>query len=137
MSGQRDGVLHRGGSLVQKQFAAASHGFSFRLLKETRMFELDYVVQMLHSEKQRASYAAVAGCTGGSAQGVMGGRVRNHLNSWVVAKKNGCPTGYQHTEIHPACRDQIRENWKNFISCPVELRRWLTAIMQSRNGVQV
>ncbi len=101
------------------------------------MLDLDHVVQLRCAYEQRASYAAVAGCTGGTAQRVMGDRPRNHLNSWVVAKKNGCPTGYQHTEIHPACRDQIRENWKNFISCPKKLRNWLTAIMQSRNGVQV
>ena len=132
MSGQRDGVLHRGGSLVQEQFAAASHGFSFRLLKETRMFELDYVVQLLDSKKQRASYAAVAGCTGKSAQGVMKDRQREYLNSWVVAKKNGCPTGYQHTEIHPDCQAQIRRNWRDFISEPEVLRAWLTALRRRR-----
>ncbi|MGV2338731.1 MAG UNVERIFIED_CONTAM: hypothetical protein LVR18_33515 [Planctomycetaceae bacterium] len=87
MSGQRDGVLHRAGSLVQKQFAAASHGFSFRLL------------------------------------------------NWLHRKKNGCPTGYQHTQIDPDCQAQIRQNWKAFISETEVLRAWLTALRPQAHGL--
>lgn len=28
-------------------------------------------------------------------------RVRNHYNSWIVARGNGMPTGYAPDEVHP------------------------------------
>ena len=55
---------------------------------------LSSLLANLHKHGQRATYGAVAGVVGGAPRSVMHGQVKAPENCWVVAKKNGKPTGY-------------------------------------------
>ena len=63
---------------------------------------LDQIVDLLSRNRQRATYAAVAELTGANPRKLMGGRPKDHPNSWVVAEKDGRPTGYGPEEVDPA-----------------------------------
>ena len=62
---------------------------------------LDTIVGMLAKNRQRATYGAVAELTGANPRTLMTGRPRNHLNSWIVAEKDGQPSKYAPEEIDP------------------------------------
>jgi hypothetical protein len=61
---------------------------------------------------------------GGLARGVMQGRNKSPVYSWIVAV-NGEPTGYSDTQIRPDCLRQIKEGNYNVIRDGEELRGWL------------
>ena len=87
--------------------------------------DLDSIVDQLNSRKQRATYGAVAGITGGIARGLMHNRSKSHLNSWVVAKSDGRPTGYTKDQIHPDCLHSILERPGDVIVDANVLESWL------------
>ena len=84
------------------------------------MWSVDEIIEMLEDLNRRATYGAVAAVAGGIALGVMQGRPRTMRNSWVVAKKNGLPTGYSKDELHPRLHAD-----RNVISRGHELRSLL------------
>jgi hypothetical protein len=51
----------------------------------------DRIIEMLNLRHQRATYGAIAGIVGGAAQGVMRGRDKLPMNSWVVASTTRKP----------------------------------------------
>jgi hypothetical protein len=112
-----------------------------RIAKNRRMEEtvfsgnaglsLDGIVHELDAGKQRATYKAVAELVGVLPRGLMSGRPRTPMYSWVVAasssseSRRGSPTGYSVNQIHPDCYRQIRERDDNIIDSPDVLREWL------------
>ena len=92
---------------------------------------LNSIIAELNERKQRATYGAVAGIVGGLPRGLMAGRERNHMNSWVVGAATGprrvCPTGCTNIQIHPDCLQQIRECSDSIIEDTATLRRWLNS----------
>ena len=86
---------------------------------------LDYVVGQLNLRKKRATYGAVAGIVGGLPRGLMQHRPKNHLNSWVLSKADGLPTGYNKEQIHPDCLRSILERPGDVIADCETLKAWL------------
>lgn len=95
--------------------------------------DLEGIVEKLAARRQRATYGAVAGVLGILPRGLMAGRAKAPLFSWVVAKtsnagtgaRKGWPTGYTDGEIDPACLEQCRRDPAGFIAEADELRKWL------------
>ena len=83
---------------------------------------LDTLLACLASHQQRATYGAVALLVGSQPRGLMYGRPRSPLNSWVVSKATGKPTGYRDGEIDPR---QATSSSRVFDD-PKELRQWLS-----------
>lgn len=83
---------------------------------------LDMIVGLLAKNRQRATYGAVAELTGTNPRVLMNGRPKNHLNSWVVAEKNGQPTRYAPEDIDPTLVVRI-----GIISTRAALEEWLAA----------
>ncbi len=81
---------------------------------------LDQIVELLAKNRQRATYGAVAELVGGIAFGLMKGRPKDHQNSWVVAEKDGRPTGYGPDEIDPALVVRV-----GILKTGAELEEWL------------
>jgi hypothetical protein len=90
---------------------------------------LDVVLACLASHRQRATYAAVAPLVGSQPRGLMYGRPRSPLNSWVVSKATGKPTGYGDDEIDP---QQLKSNPVVFDD-PKILRQWLSERMDPKS----
>jgi hypothetical protein len=65
------------------------------------MFTLDQIVALLNQFNQRATYGALAEVVGGVARSVMSGRPRAPLNSWIVRRRSGLPTGYVQAQMAP------------------------------------
>jgi len=86
------------------------------------MRDLEGVVAVLQQHHQRATYGAVAGVVGGTAQSVMGNRAREPRYSWVVNSKTKLPTGYARAECHPMLTRR-----SHMIDDPHELYHWLRA----------
>jgi hypothetical protein len=84
------------------------------------MPSIDEVVSMLSRYRQRATYEALGAVVGKPAQSVMTGRPHSHLDSWVVSKLKGTPTGYLPHEIDPALLERA-----HIISAGDELVSWL------------
>lgn len=93
---------------------------------------LDGIVHQLDAHNQRATYKAVAELVGVLPRGLMSGRPKSPLYSWVVAATNGShsrrgfPTGYSVNQIHPQCYRQIRGGNDNIIDSAEVLREWLS-----------
>jgi hypothetical protein len=86
----------------------------------SREIDLEAVVDRLNRHGQRATYSAVGSVAGLPARSVMHGRPMDRRNSWVVAKVNGLPSGYTHSDMDsrlPASPAPIADG--------EELRRWL------------
>lgn len=81
---------------------------------------LDKIIRCLKKHRQRATYAAVAGLVGSNAQSVMRNREVSELNSWVVSKRRGKPTGYPSSHV-----DKHLEDKPHVISEREELERWM------------
>jgi hypothetical protein len=85
----------------------------------------------LIARKQRATYKAVAELGGVLPRGLMSGRPKTPINSWVVAASNGAesrrgsPTGYSVNQIHPDCYRQICAGDDNIIDSADVLRAWI------------
>jgi hypothetical protein len=84
------------------------------------MRTLDQIISTLSEHRQRATYGAVGAVLKRPARSLMFGRPRSHENSWVVAKRNGRPTGYSETEIAPSPKERTR-----IIGTAKELESWL------------
>jgi len=82
---------------------------------------LDQIVDLLSRNRQRATYGAVAELMGANPRKLMGGRPKDHPNSWVVAEKDGRPTGYGPEEVDPALIVRMR-----VINTKEDLEVWLT-----------
>jgi hypothetical protein len=78
------------------------------------------VLDQLDRWHQRATYGAVAGATGGTAQSLMRGRVPCPRDSWVVNARSKRPTGYAEADTHPALLER-----SHVISTPAELDAWM------------
>jgi hypothetical protein len=83
---------------------------------------LDEIVGLLAKNRQRATYGAVAELVGGTPRTLMKGRVRDHRNSWVVAEKDGQPTGYKPEEIDPTLIVRM-----GILKSGADLEAWLQA----------
>lgn len=70
--------------------------------------DLTPLLHRLQDARTRATYGAVAGVVGGTAQSVMKGRPRNPLHSWVVNKQTKRPTHYVGAEHHPNLFENAR-----------------------------
>lgn len=93
-----------------------------------RSWTLNEIVAILDSRKQRAIYGAVAAIVGRLARGLMSGRSRCPMDSWVVAAsgvERGWTSGYSERQIHPDCLRQIRLSEGNIIEDPERLALWL------------
>jgi hypothetical protein len=89
------------------------------------MADVEFIAGKLNQHRQRATYGAVADIVGGSSRGLMAGKVRSQLFSWIVSKDSGRPTGYAPAEIHPDCLHQILERRGEVISDGPALLAWL------------
>ena len=83
---------------------------------------VDFVLDRLHKQGQRATYAAVGGVVGLPARSVMSGQPKNQQSSWVVAKATGLPSGYTSAETDPRLARSAAP-----ITTSEELSRWLRA----------
>jgi hypothetical protein len=83
---------------------------------------LDSIIGLLAKNRQRATYGAVAELTGTSPRVLMNGRPKNHLNSWVVAEKNGQPTKYAPEQIDPTLIVRM-----GILNSRTALEEWLVA----------
>ncbi|MEY3227374.1 MAG: hypothetical protein RLZZ536_1993 [Planctomycetota bacterium] len=92
------------------------------------MWTRETIIQLLNAHKKRATYSAVAGCCGSTAQVVMFGLDRCPECSWVVAQRTGRPSSYSEDQIHPECRRQIAEDLWNFESDATRLEEWLRGL---------
>ncbi len=86
----------------------------------SEMFMLNDVLRLLEQYGQRATYGAVAGVVGGIARSVMQGLPRTPRNSWVVALRDGRPTGYSTAQMHGNLFNRSR-----VIADPDKLLQWL------------
>jgi hypothetical protein len=86
---------------------------------------LDALIACLASHQQRATYGAVAPLVGSQPRGLMYGRPRSPLNSWVVSKATGRPTGYRDEEIDPP----LLKSSTVLLDDPKRLRQWLSERM--------
>ena len=78
------------------------------------------IIERLAKHRQRATYGALAGLIDRHAIGVMNGLSKDKRNSWIVAKNNGLPTGYNTEEI-----DSRLASSSNVIDSSDELAAWL------------
>ena len=78
------------------------------------------VLDRLFKYGQRATYAGVGGLVGLPARSVMRGRPRTKKNSWVVAKKDGKPSGYEIEQLDPRAHSSPSP-----LSTPEDLTNWL------------
>ena len=62
---------------------------------------LDELVDCLEKHGRRATYGAVGEIVGMPARSVMHGRPKTAKNSWVVAKRDGKPSGYDFEQLDP------------------------------------
>lgn len=69
------------------------------------MRSLKSILELLNEHHQRATYGAVAGLVGGIARGLMQGRPKDQLHSWIVSQDTGLPTGYDSDKMHPKLRE--------------------------------
>jgi hypothetical protein len=90
-------------------------------------FTMDQILDALDRNHQRATYGAVAALLGKSPRVLMQGRERDQRHSWVVSRKNGEPTGYEATLVHPALRER-----DTVLETKEALGRWLADITLTR-----
>jgi hypothetical protein len=88
-------------------------------------FTMDQILDALDEGHQRATYGAVAAVLDRQPRTLMQGRERDQRHSWVVSRKNGEPTGYQPSDVHPALRERA-----GVIDSKEELARWLQSTLQ-------
>ena len=98
----------------RKQYGAYDDGDSRNM--KTR----EEIIERLAKHRQRATYGALAGLIDRHAIGVMNGLSKDKRNSWIVAKNNGLPTGYNTEEI-----DSRLASSSNVIDSSDELAAWL------------
>ena len=85
-----------------------------------RSHYLSEVIAKLAQHSQRATYGAVGAVVGLPAQSVMHGQTVCPLNSWVVSKETGLPSGYGPGECAPGLPKGLPP-----ISTGQELAAWL------------
>jgi hypothetical protein len=85
-----------------------------------RTWTLDTIISTLDTNRQRATYGAVAAVLETTPRSLMKGRAREQSASWIVASGNGLPTGYGEAEMHP----ELTAN-QHVIRTGDELRQWL------------
>lgn len=84
-------------SIVGDAHCPSSH-FSHRPMSE---HSFDSILQALASQRQRATYTAVAAVVNTAPRALMVGRPRDAHHSWIVSKQTGKPTGYPADQIAP------------------------------------
>ena len=85
--------------------------------------QLDKILDLLASNRQRATYGAVAKIVDRPAAFLMGGRPRDPRHSWIVNQETHLPTGYEPVEMHPDL-----ELHDDVISTSQELYDWLRRV---------
>jgi hypothetical protein len=88
-------------------------------------FTIDKILDALDQGHQRATYGAVAAMLDREPRTLMQGRERDQRHSWVVSRKNGEPTGYDPSLVHPALRERPQ-----VIDSKEELKLWLESATQ-------
>ena len=83
---------------------------------------LDSIIAALSAERQRATYAAVAGVVNRPPRMLMAGRPRDAQHSWIVSKQTGRPTGYADDQVAPDLTAK-----PEVLSSREELLAWLGA----------
>jgi alkylated DNA nucleotide flippase Atl1 len=86
----------------------------------TKQEHLTEVILKLNRYCQRATYGAIGEIVGLPARSVMNDQPKSQLNSWVVTKRIGLPTGYRKSECHPNL-----ERCAEIISSAKILATWL------------
>jgi hypothetical protein len=81
---------------------------------------MDQILDALDQSHQRATYGAVAALLGEQPRTLMKGRDRDRRHSWVVSRKNGEPTGYEPTQVHPSLKER-----EQVIDSKDDLVKWL------------
>lgn len=61
----------------------------------------DSILDALATQRQRATYSAVAGVIKTAPRALMVGRPRDPRHSWIVSKQTGQPTGYPAGQVDP------------------------------------
>ena len=84
---------------------------------------LDEIVNCLDKHGRRATYGAVGGIVGLPARSVMHGRPKTTLNSWVVAKRDGKPSGFEVEHRDPRIASSSAP-----LSTSQELLTWLKSV---------
>jgi hypothetical protein len=82
--------------------------------------QLDDIISVLNTHRQRATYSAVAKLVGKPPRGLMQGRAREPGNSWIVSKATGRPSGYPDSDVHP----ELTAN-EHILRTGEELAAWL------------
>jgi hypothetical protein len=82
--------------------------------------DVNSIVKVLNKHHQRATYGAIAGLLGKSAQSLMKPYPQQRLYSWVVNKRTKQPTGYPPHMKHPHL-----EECKTVLDTTEKLRKWL------------
>ena len=82
--------------------------------------DVNSIVKALNKHHQRATYGAIAGLLGKSAQSLMKPYPQNRLYSWVVNKRTKQPTGYPPNAKHPHL-----EQVETVLDTTEKLRMWL------------
>jgi hypothetical protein len=67
----------------------------------SQQHSFETIVEALASQRQRATYSAVAGLLDTAPRSLMTGRPRDPRHSWIVSTRSGQPTGYQPDQIDP------------------------------------
>ena len=83
---------------------------------------LDLILDRLHKFGQRATYGAVSGLVNRPALSLMHGRPKDKRHSWVVAKQNGLPTGFDTAAIDSRLAGSGKP-----LDTPEALMAWLKA----------
>jgi hypothetical protein len=88
-----------------------------------KMFSLESILELLQKHRQRATYGAVAAWLSIPQRSLMQDRSKNHLNSWIVSKGTGLPTGYPRSALHPdlTVNERVLDTEK-------DLREWMASL---------
>lgn len=62
-------------------------------------YTFDSILETLASQRQRATYSAVAAVVNSTPRALMQGRPRDPYHSWIVSKQTGQPTGYPDDQV--------------------------------------
>jgi hypothetical protein len=85
--------------------------------------QLDELLDLLNTRRQRATYGAVGKVVDRPASFLMGGRPRDHRHSWIVNQETGLPTGYSPEQMHPELHSQ-----PEVLKTSRELESWLREV---------
>ncbi|MBA3890346.1 MAG: hypothetical protein H0X64_07440 [Gemmatimonadaceae bacterium] len=84
---------------------------------------VDSILDTLATQRQRATYAAVAGVVNTAPRTLMQGRPRDPHHSWIVSKRTGQPTGYPDDQVAAELTER-----PEILGSREELLTWLSQV---------